>query len=369
MPSSNDPGPLGRWLGARRPVGGALIVITLVVGGSAAAFAYTAGWLTPHRLTAAKMVDALGARGGDPIGHRRNHAKGVCFTGYFEGNGTGAALSTAPMFAAVRSPVIGRFAIGVGDPLAKDGTGRVRSMAIRVVAPDGQEWRSGMNAMPFFPVGTVKAFYDSTVASDIDPKTGKPDPALMKAFAAKHPELAAFGAWAKSAPWTSSYGDQTYNSINAFRFVDKSGASLAVRWAMVATTPETVVAPADLAKLGPDFLANDLKQRLSHGPLRWTLIATLAAQGDPTNDASKPWPAGRPTVTLGTLVVEQAQDEANGPCRDYNYDPLILPHGIAASDDPILAARSAAYADSFDRRTREASRYPRTSFTNGEAAR
>ena len=297
--SGQDPGPLGRLLGARRPAGGALAVIALVVGGSAAAFAYTAGWLTPHRLTPARMVDALGARGGDPVGHRRNHAKGVCFTGYFEGNGAGAALSTAPMFAAGRYPVIGRFAIGVGDPLAKDETGRVRSMAIRVTTPDGQEWRSGMNAMPFFPVGTTKAFYELTVASDIDPKTGQPDPALMTAFAARHPELKAFGAWAKSAPWTSSYADQTYNSINAFRFVDRSGGSLAVRWAMVATTPPAAVAPTDLPKLGPDFLERDLKQRLSRGPLRWSFVATLGAQGDPTNDASRPWPAGRPAITLG----------------------------------------------------------------------
>jgi len=373
MPSSNDPGALGRLLGARRPVGGALAAIALVVGGSVAAFAYTGGWLTPHRITPAKMVDALGARGGDPIGHRRNHAKGVCFTGYFEGNGSGTALSIAPMFAAGRYPVIGRFAIGVGDPLAKDETGRVRSMAIRVTTPDGQEWRSGMNAMPFFPVGTPKAFYELTVASDIDPKTGQPDAALMKAFGAAHPELAAFGAWAKSAPWTSSYADLTYNSINAFRFLDRSGGSLAVRWAMVAVTPPTTVAPTELAKLGPDFLATDLKQRLSHGPLRWTLVATLGGKDDLTNDATKPWPAGRPAITLGTLVVDQAQDEVDGPCRDYNYDPMILPRGIAASDDPLLAARSAAYANSFDRRTREASHYSRTAAApttpNGEAAK
>ena len=96
------------------------------------------------------------------------------------------------------------------------------------------------------------------------------------------------------------------------------------------------------------------------GPLRWTLVATLAAPGDPTNDATKAWPADRRQATLGTLVVQQAVDEAAGPCRDYNYDPLTLPAGIKPSDDPLLAARSSAYATSFDRRTAEADRYPRT---------
>ena len=55
-----------------------------------------------------------------------------------------------------------------------------------------------------------------------------------------------------------------------------------------------------------------------------------------------------------------AQAEADGPCRDYNYDPLILPGGVRPSDDPLLAARSSAYANSFDRRTAEAAHYPHT---------
>src|SRR6478672_9371370 len=50
----------------------------------------------------------------------------------------------------------------------------------------------------------------------------------------------------------------------------------------------------------------------------------------------------------------------DGPCRDFNYDPTILPTGIAVSDDPLLAARSAAYAKSFDLRTAEAADYPYT---------
>jgi len=89
-------------LGARSI--GALAVIALVVGAGAAAFAYTAGWLSPDRLTPTKMVDALSRRGGDPLGHRRNHAKGICFTGEFKANGAGARLSTAPMLGAGRYP-------------------------------------------------------------------------------------------------------------------------------------------------------------------------------------------------------------------------------------------------------------------------
>jgi len=120
--------------------------LALVVGAAAAAFAYTAGWFSPDRLTPEKMIEALSRRGGNPLGHRRNHAKGVCFTGEFEANGAGTRLSTAPMLAAGHYPVIGRFAIAVGDPDASDVTGRVRSMAVRIVAPNGERSKAQLGA-------------------------------------------------------------------------------------------------------------------------------------------------------------------------------------------------------------------------------
>ena len=352
--------PLSRLLGVQGPVGPALLTIGLVVASATTLFAFTAGWLTPTRLTPARVVDALGQRGGDPIGPRRNHSQGVCFTGYFEATGAGSAISTAPMFVAGRYPVVGRFAIGVGDPAASDAATPVRSMAVRITAPDGQEWRSGMNNSPVFVVSTPEAFYALTLASDLDPKTGKPDAGAMGAFIASHPESAAFFSWAKSAPWTGSFADKTYNSLNAFRFIDRQGVSRAVRWAMEAVTPAASISLDTLKARGPGALANDLQHRLAAGALRWRLNAILAAPGDPTANSTLAWPASRSKVALGTLVVQSAQAEANGPCRDYNFDPLILPTGIAPSDDPLLAARSASYAVSFDRRTAEAARYPRT---------
>jgi catalase len=60
------------------------------------------------------------------------------------------------------------------------------------------------------------------------------------------------------------------------------------------------------------------------------------------------------------LVVTQIVPEADGACRDINFDPTVLPEGIRTSDDPFPAARSAAYAVSYDRRTAESEHYPRT---------
>jgi catalase len=46
-----------------------------------------------------------------------------------------------------------------------------------------------------------------------------------------------------------------------------------------------------------------------------------------------------------------------------NYDPLVLPSGIEPSDDPLLSARSAAYARSFTLRADEAGQKPPSAVT------
>jgi catalase len=341
-------------LSPARSVFGTLVLITVVVAGGAAAFAYTAGWFSPQRLTPDKMVDALTPPTGVPLGHRRNHAKGICFTGMFESNGGGSALSRAQVFARGQYPALGRFNLGTADPNAPDASVRVRGMGLRISTPDGQEWRTGMIDPPFFPVSTPQAFYDLLLAS------ASKDPNAMRTFAGAHPEIAAFGAWAKSAPWTASYAEEQFNSLNAFILVDNSGAEHAVRWSLLPAAQPVPVSPDDLAKRGPDFLEQEIAERVRGGPLRWTMVVTVANPDDPTADPSKAWPEDRRTVAVGTLTVQRIQTDRDGPCRDINFDPTVLPTGIRTSDDPFPAARSSAYAKSYDRRTAEAKDYPRT---------
>ncbi len=69
------------------------------------------------------------------------------------------------------------------------------------------------------------------------------------------------------------------------------------------------------------------------------MVVTVANPGDPTADPSKAWPEDRRTVEVGTLTVQQIQPERDGPCRDINFDPTVLPTGIRTSDDPFPAAR------------------------------
>lgn len=338
---------------------GSWALIGTSIGAVAIAFGYTGGWLAPHRLTPKRLVDQLQVNSGTFSGYRRNHAKGVCVTGFFQSSGDAAPYSAAQVFAPGRTPVVGRFAIPGGNPYAPDSSGPIRSMALRFALANGQQWRTGMNSMPVFPVSTPQAFYAMLEAQQPDPVSGKPDPRRLAAFFTSHPETAAFRAWVKTAKPSSSFATDTYYSLDAFVFTDATGTHHAVRWSMVPETP-----PAADVTASPDeanYLANDLAQRLSRAPLRWHLLVTLANPGDPIDDATKEWPATRRTVDAGTLVVERTESQASGPCRDVNYDPTVLPDGIEPSDDPLLAARSAAYAVSYLRRTGEEAHLPGTS--------
>ncbi len=327
--------------------------IALAAGSIVAAFAYTAGWLSPERLTPARMVDAIEANGGPHPGFRRAHGKGICVAGYFDSGGLGARLSKAAVLAPGRTPFVGRMSIGGGAPDGPEAVARVRSMSLQLVQADGREWRMAMNSFPVLAVSTPQAFYAQTLAARPDPATGKPDPAKLAAFAAAHPEGAAFKQWADSAPFTDSFANTAYHSVNAFLFENAQGQTRAVRWSMLPTAPVVELDKATRAGLPNDYLQQELQRRLAAGPLRWSMVVTLAAPGDPINDPARAWPESRERVEVGEVVVESAEAQASGACRHINFDPLILPQGVRASDDPILHARSAAYSVSATRRLRE----------------
>jgi catalase len=328
----------------------ALIVGTLAA--VAAAFAYCGGWLTPNEPTPARFVDGFEQVAGVHPGFRRNHAKGVGVLGHFDSNGSGARLSRALVFRPGRVPVIGRFSLGGGQPHAADAPDAVRGLGLQFTLPDGELWRTAMINLPVFPVRTPEAFYEQLIASKPDPKTGKPDPARMKAFLARHPETAEALKLIKSRPPSSGFGNSTFHGLNAFRFIDEAGDSAPVRWVLKPEQPFEAASTASAAQ-DRSYLFDALIAQLRLRPLRWHLVVIVGQPGDPTNDASSAWPAGREQVDVGTLTLDRAQSEEASAATDINFDPLVLPAGISPSDDPLLSARSAVYSQSFTRREGE----------------
>ena len=328
-------------------IGAILLAIVLL-------FAWVRGVLTPARISGDTIADALqNATGKVFPGYRRAHAKGVCVTGSFESNGAGAALSEASLFTAGRTPVMGRFSTNSGNPEAPDAKALFHALGLRFLLSRGEEWRMAMDHTPIFIVSTPKDFLDLQLANAVDPATGKPDPAKMPAFIATHPETQAFLAFIKEWPLPSSFVDGTYYSIHAFRFVDAQGREQMVRWQFQPETPLTPLDPATLGDLPPSYLFDDLLTRMQQGPQRWHLILIVANAGDPTDNATRQWQGSHRQIDAGILTLDHASAEADGACAGFNFDPTILPRGVAISDDPLLPTRSAVYSASFRRRAAE----------------
>ncbi|WP_264006323.1 catalase family peroxidase [Mycolicibacterium sphagni] len=311
------------------------------------AVAYANKWIGSGS-TRQTFLDGFLTVYGRQLGFRKNHAKGVVVSGYFDSNGNGQALSTAAVFRAGQVPVVGRFSLAGGNAHMTDTPGAARGLGLAFGFPQGWQWRMAMLNLPVFPDNSARGFYDRLLASKPAPGTGQPDPEAMKAFLAAHPETAAAMAVIKKHPPTAGFGDSTFRGLNTFYFVNNAGARTPVRWSLV---PEQS-APAPRSG-DPNGLFDAVVRQLRGGPLRWRLLITVANPGDPLTDPTLPWPDDRRSIDVGTLTLTTATTEAPGNARDINFDPLTLPDGIEASDDPLLSARSDVYAASYRQRTGE----------------
>jgi catalase len=306
--------------------------------------------LTPDALTPARFIDRFEQIDGIHPGFRRNHAKGLGVSGFFESNGNGARLSKAAVFEPGRVPVIGRFSLNGGQPYESDRPETRRGLGLQFALPNGELWRTAMINFPLFPVRTPEIFFERLLAFTPDPVTGKPNPAQVKAFEERHPETVEVLKKITSAPEASGFCNTTFHGLNAFLFTNAAGRTTPVRWVLKPMQPfEAAGAPP------PDknYLFNQLIAQIDRRPLRWRLVVIVGTPTDPTNDPSIGWPADNEQVEVGTLTLDRVEVEEPSGAADIVFNPLMLPTGMAPSDDPIIRARSAAYVESYTRRAGE----------------
>jgi catalase len=280
-------------------------------------------------------------------GFRANHAKGIVVEGNFKASPEAAALSRAVLFDGRTVPVTVRFSDSTGVPDLPDGSkpANPHGMAIKFHLPDGSDTDMVINSLKFFPVSTGEDFRDLLLAAAASPPDAA-KPTKIEQFAASHPSVSAAFA---TATTPDSFADEEYYGINAFVFINKAGERQAVRYRMV---PERTVHldADDAAKRPPDFLMDELPERLKRGPVTFHLKAQLAAADDSTRDATKPWPEDRRVADLGVLMVNKAMANSAELQKTLVFLPGQLTDGIEQSDDPLIDVRNSAYAVSFSRR-------------------
>lgn len=301
-------------------------------------------------VTADQVVSALEETFGVHPGERRNHTKGTCAAGEFVGSSEARVYTRSALFSGKPVPVVARFSIPGGNPKVPDTAKIPRGMALEFRLPDGSLQHITMLNTPIFGAASPQTFFDDIVAKKPDPATGKPDPEKLKAFKASHPDsLPQAEFLAKHNP-PPSWANSSYFGIHTFKFVNRENKTTLVRWRFVPEDGEKQMSDDELKSSPPNFLEQNLIDRTKRGPIRWEMILTIGAPGDPEDNPTLLWPDDRKVIKIGTLTISSASPQKGAQCEKINFDPLVMADGIEPTNDPVLLFRSPAYAISFGKR-------------------
>ena len=297
--------------------------------------------LLDEEAAAEELTDAV-ARARDSVwGHRVTHPKGVLLTGTFTATPEARTLTRAAHFQGDPIPVTVRFSNGSSTPDNHDAAlGDARGIAVKFYLPDGKKTDLLGQAWPAFPSRTPAEFLELMRAQIEGPeKIGE--------FIEKYPQYLPILQAIDSVPPPVSWATVGFNSINAFKLVDADGGERYVRFRFEPEAGEQALPEGERDSADHDYLMNGVFDVL---PIRYTLRAQLAGEGDDVDDATVVWPAEREWVDLGVIEMTGPDTERERDGDVLVNDPMRLVDGIEPSDDPILHVRTHVYSRSVLRR-------------------
>ena len=308
---------------------------------------------TDVSVQAEELVDAINAISGSHPGRRAAHAKGTLCAGTFTATPHAAGLTTAAHMQGESVRVTVRFSNGSGNPETADGDRREgRGIAIKFYLPDDSTTDIVSITIPVFFVRTPEEFLGFTRARAPDPETGELDMEKIGAFVSEHPATAqALQLIIPSLVPPRSYATCAFNSLHAFRLVNGEGEGRFVRYRIEPEAGIEAMPDDELESASPNYLQDEIRERLGREPVGFRLFARLAEEGDSLDDPTAAWPDERERVELGRLELTGLDTERETGDDVLVFDPTRVTEGIELSDDPILRIRSHAYSVSVERRS------------------
>ncbi len=301
--------------------------------------------------TPGQLVDAFnGVFGKQQPCVRANHAKGVDMQGVFRPGDSASSVSKAPHLQKTGVPVTVRFSNFGGNLTVSDADGLAspRGMSIKFHLPDGSDTDIVSHSYNGFPVATADELRDFLIAlGSSGPGAAKPTP--LDVFLSSHPITKTF--LGSQIPPPVSYGTVSYFGVNTFKFTNEKGKVTFGRYQIRPADGDKALPKEEVAKADPNYLSIEIRNRVTKGPIRFKLLLEVAEEGDKLDDPSITWPQTRTKVELGTIEITQAAaDNAAAECQ-LVFLPGALPPGIEV-EDPMIMARTAAYAVSYGRRAK-----------------
>ncbi len=288
-------------------------------------------------------------------GFRPVHAKGIMCAGTFTPAPAVAKLTRAPHVSQTSTRVVVRFSDFAGIPDIPDNhpeAASPRGMAIRFYLGEHVHTDIVAHSANGFPVRTGEEFLELNRAVAASPPDAT-HPTPIEKFLGAHPLALRFVQLPKPIP--TSFARESFFAVSAMRFTTSDGKSQFGRYYILPTAGNEFLSPEEAAKRSPDFLMDELTDRIKRGPVGYRILVQLAAPGDEVNDATAQWPDSLEQVEFGTVTLNERVNELDPEMRKVIFDPRPRVDGIEASDDPLFEVRAALYLLS-GRRRRAASK-------------
>jgi catalase len=270
--------------------------------------------------------------------------------GTFQPSPEATKLTRAPHATRPSVPVIVRFSDAPGVPTVPDNDparSGPRGIAIRFSLGDHVHTDIVAHSHDGFPVRTGEEFLEmlSAVANS---GSNAPSPTPIELFLASHPQARLFAEAPKPIP--SSFARESFFAITAFRFTNAQGESRFGRFRIRPEVGNDHLSDAEAATRAPNFLFDELDQRLGQGPIKFKVLVQMAEAGDDVTNASVTWPNSRPEVDFGTITLTARANDNEPELRKIIFDPVPRVDGIDPSGDPLTQVRADIYLLSGRRR-------------------
>ena len=282
-------------------------------------------------------------------GFRPVHAKGILLSGTFTPSSSVKALTRAPHVSRPSIRVAVRFSDFAGVPAIPDydENASPRGFALRFYLAEHEHTDIVSHSVDGFPTRTVEEFLEFVRAAGASgPGARKPTP--IESFLGSHPAALAFVQVPKPIP--SSFARESFYSVSAYKFTNREGVSKFGRYRIVPPDGNDFLEPSAAVNKDPNFLFDEVKDRIARGTVKMRVLVQVAAEGDVVDDSTAHWPDPRPVVEFGNVELNGLVPDGVAAERQIIFDPIPRVDGIESSGDPLLEPRASVYLTSGRRR-------------------
>lgn len=249
-------------------------------------------------------------------------------------------MTRAPHLQRSSTPVTVRFSDFAGIPTVADNdpqSAGPRGFAVRFHLAEHVHTDIIGHLVDNFAVRTAEGlveFLNAVIATD----PAGPHPNAIEQFLAAHPAGMRFVRIPKPIP--TSFASKSFFAVSAFKFTNADGVSRFGRYRILPVAGNEYLGETEAAARGPNFLIDEIKERVAKEPVRFRVVAQLAEDGDTVDDATVRWPEERTQRAFGEISLREIAANNAGEQQHVIFDPIPRMDGIEASADPLFEARA-----------------------------